>query len=83
MNERAEWEKTIPPIKCERRTEIDEAKGKEIADLALGKRYGIQTIARRTGVPPEAVSKFLRKKGIEFHPALKEWRSRETKKGVL
>jgi len=55
----------------------EEARQRKIIDLAVGHRYGIQTIARRTGVLPGTVSTVLKKNKIEFHPTLKEWRVRK------
>jgi hypothetical protein len=47
-----------------------------IVACAIGKRYGIQTIARRTGLMPASVSQILTRNKVYFDLALKEWRVR-------
>lgn len=54
-----------------------EGEERMIVTCAVGKRYGIQTIARRTGVLPAFVSQILKKNKIYFDLALKEWRVRK------
>lgn len=58
------------------RQDLDIEKEQEIVNEAVGKRYGVLTIARRTGVNPEEVARTLQKHKIKWHSALKEWRNR-------
>jgi len=54
-----------------------EEEERRIIACAVGKRYGIQTIARRTGLMPASVSQILTKNKVYFDLALKEWRVRK------